>query len=1210
MNFSILRILLTITLVLGALSPAFAVDKFYNADFKGWRDNRTDSGFNAKLEREGTKARISVSSPYQFGKAMTPAGPISMRFTPTLILQITVAELEEGGILSVEIVNAGPPYDGYKVLTDISQPGTYNTNIGKATEWTGNRNFWIAVWLEGTGKEAVVSKLRIGEKLAPVKALAAAASKKKSEPKKSPKAPVAAREGEDDAKRMKIDFRGDTTKNYKHFEDWSEGRGGWRDGTTNKGMDTEITVKKGGRIRVKLQERATYGKIMSKEKPLVVDFRKFPFLEVELERELEVGRVKVQLVQARNPDNFHVVIPGFSRPGVYIANIPEVAGWKKKEAFFIEIWLEGAGTEISLRSIGFSRKMSVLQGIMTPVQSVRAAELAPSKQADVLKIAGVADQTFRGQWLQGVANDPEWGELNRYGMKLINIGYSEIAQKLYFIFSIHPAEEVSLYGAIGYDLVNEFEGLLWEDPFARAIKAKIDAGLVKIYDFYAGNVAQIGSVYDPLFTDLTFKKASTFRGFLWKPQAGDFNFKLFGTRLLTDPSDYKENIYLTAARVSNNFTLPPGSIRLGLNAVNLAKTNGEIGSDLFQGKVDPEIYQNYVPSIYLKIENNTDTNAYYNTDWENSVTIVGTAGAPVDTIHIDFRPTGGSIYIYDQNKTYFDEGSVAQGINAGGYITYRFPLRLDLQTLLEPSDIRSITFDLEMGGWAQPTTGEIEFFVSSDGRDWQKAPLANQNDAKIIADSDFIILDDYINNTGIFNTLVNGNFDSTEETLARSILSVDASGQLFSVNLDAEYAVSLAHNQTFRGERVTHQANAFYVKASRGFSGALLKAAYFQVMPEYDTSLVTYNSVDDNDNGTLMPDLYQDKSGVVFGDYSNRGWPDKEYVIGLYVPEDYLLIENEDRNHNGLLDTRENDHEPDYPYRRDQRGYDISLFIPRQVLENTDLADFEFEARGLVVERISEPGINQTVDAQLNYINTSIEDWYFKAGIYAASVIDQLSDQYQMYGAGGKENKVKSETKDEVEIPVTVDYLHNLVITPSLTIKYDAPWGLRGTLVNRFRYNQPFFSDQAKQQGNEVDVDLRYRHYVMGGFSMTPIYQGRFNARQANAASPVHNTYYLPYEHAGGDWRDIPIFHGFYLKTLYPIMDEYKLAVDLGHELSLHALRGMPDKIHDKLAVGLLRDLPRGYLRVQWEMNKVYFPYDNAENWGQSALWAQFTLTF
>lgn len=1184
-----------------------AAEKFYNADFKDWRDQRTDSGFNAQVDREEGKARVLVPTQFTYGKVMTPQAAIAMTVTSSLILQVTVDEISADSALSVEIINAGPPYDGYKLIKGITQPGTYSASIGKVTEWTGDRNFWVAMWLEGSGKSALVSKLRIGENLPQPKVEAPAAAPAPAKKAAAPAAAAPAAEAPaekkavdlEDAKTTQIDFRGKIDDNYVAFENWAQGLNGWQDGTVAKGNDTEAVVKKGGRILLKLQPKATYGKFRSPEKPLTVDFEQYPFLEVETEREFENGRVKVRLCQARNPDNFHDVITNFSRPGVYIANIPEVAGWRKKETFFVEIWLEGANTELHIRSLGFTKKMTVLQGILTPIQSINAAELAPSKEGSILNISGVADQLYRGQWLEGVAAQPNWQELDRYGKKLINIGYSEITQKLYFMTSIHPSQDVDIYGALGYDLVNAFEGLTWENPFARAIKAKLDFAMVRMYDLYVGNVAQIGSVYDPLFTDLTFKKASTFRGFLWKPKVGDFNFKLFGTRMYTDTGTYKKNVFLTGARVSNNFTLAPGSVRLGLNAVNLSKSNGELDADIFQGKVDSTIYQNFVPSIYIRFKNNTDQNAYYQQLWTNQVTIYSTRGA----IIADLAPPAGSALIYDQSNTYFDKSNplnYSQGINATGYMIYRIPLKISMEEIIDPkTDLTSISAELNMGLWAANSYGTIDISISSDGTNWQPVTLSSNNGsgARIFDAAQFTL--STADNAASYTALINGVFDPTEDTLARSALSADAKGELFGVNLDAEYALSIAHNQSFRGERINHQSNAFYAKLSRGFSGALFKAGYFQIMPEYDTSLDGYNSVDDNDNGATLPDLYQDKAGVVFSDFSNRGYPDKEYVVGLYVPEDYLFSESEDRNHNGLLDSRENDHQPDYGYRRDQRGYDISLYVPRQVLEDTPAAGLELEARALVVDKISGEGRNQTIDAQLTYTNTDLEDTQITAGVYVASIMDKLSDQYSMY------------TAEDVLIPISVEYLHNLVVTPSLMVRYDAPWGLKATLLDRFRYNKPFFTDLPETKGNEVSVDLRYRHYVLGGFSMTPIYQGRFNARQANADSPIHNTYYLPVGYTGADdWQDIPIFHGFYLRNSYPILDEYNLAVDLGRELSLYSKRGLPEKIQDKMAVGLMRSLPRGYVRIQWELNKVYFPSANGDNWGQSALWAQVTLTF
>jgi len=726
-------------------------------------------------------------------------------------------------------------------------------------------------------------------------------------------------------------------------------------------------------------------------------------------------------------------IHSFMRRGVYIANIPEVAGWRKKEAFFIDIWLEGAGTEIHLRSIGFSKKMSVLQGIMTPIQSVDAAELAPSKSSDILKVSGVADQIYRGQWLEGVAAKPNWGELDRYGKKLIDIGFSEITQKLYIMAAIHPAEGLDIYSNLGYDFVNEYDGVVWEDIYGGTVKAKMSFLLVKYFDFYAGDVSQIGSVYDPLFTDLTFKKSSPFRGFLWKPQVGDFNFKLFGTRMYTDTSQFKENVFMTGIRASNYFSIAPGSIRVGLNAVNLSRSNGEIDKNIFQGKIDASEYQTFAPSIYIKIQNNSEHHMFYSGIHTNTLAI-----SADENIAVNLDPNaGGTNYIYDKNKTFFNDNdptNLVQVIYSGGYIIYRIPLTHNGE-LVDPNSLGSIVVDVEGGAYEAETgvyRGTLDISISSNTSDWisltQEPWVARlPEDDHTYADySSSVVLGD---GSEELSALRDGEFDSTEETIARSVLSVDLSGQLFGVNIDAEYAASLAHNQTFRSEHTTRQANAFFVKMSKGFSGALIKAAYFQVMPEYDTSLLTYNTVDDNDNQAVLNDSHADKSGVVFNDYSNRGYPDKEYVTGLYVPEDYLLHEKDDRNHNGILDSRENDHEPDYTYRRDQRGYDLSATLPLGLFDGFIISDLELELRATNIERISNGDVNTTIDGVINYINDDIENLRIKFGIYAGAIKDRISDQYKLY------------TSADEEIPIVVQYTNDVIVSPELLVTYDAPWG-------------------------------------------------------------------------------------------------------------------------------------------------------------------------
>jgi len=1190
---------------LGLAASAWAVD-FYSADFSGWRDKSTSPGFNAVLAKSGKKIKISVPKEVKFGKVMSPEEGISMNVTPNLILQITIDSLDEGSAVSVEATTAAPPYDTHKILNNLTKSGTHNVSLGSAANWSGPKSFWISIWVEGSGKSATISQLRIGENLVELAAPSPAAKKADAAPTPAPK-----KEPIPDAS---ADYRGDTATAYQYYEDWDGGLNGWRDGNTDKGMNTSAEPKK-GKLVLKPKDKAAYGKFMSPKRALEIDFSSFPFLEIELERDLEEGSVKVNLVQAKNPDNFRTVIPQFSRRGVYVANIPEMTGWKGTTPVFVEIWLEGSETQVTFKSIGFARNMGVLEGVMIPVQSVSATELAPNKAPTILKVSGVADQTFRGQWLDGLlakTMPTSWTTFDRYGKPTIDIGYSEIAQKLYFITSITPSPNVGIYAALGYDLVNNFEGLTWEDPYARAIKAKIDYGLLRFYDFYAGHVAQIGSVYDPLFTDMTFKKASTFRGFLWKPQLGPVNVKLFGTRMATNTQDYKDNIYLLGARGQTTLNMTPGSLRVGLSAVNLAKTNGELDSDLFQGHTDPETYKTFMPSVYVRIYNNSNGIIYYN----NQFAVAGNTNINITTgtgtTYLDYGPPAGNNFVYEQSKTYYDAATNGQGIYQGGYVTIRVPLRDDITgNAMDPATLSTVTGRLQTGAWGRPAgsySGSVDISVSSNNTSFM--PVVSQAvNADGATDFSFNMTPSQV------ASLSQGTFDSTEGTLARSILGVDIRGQLFGVNVDSEFDASLAHNQTYQGKHVTHQANSFFVKLARGFGGALVKAAYFQISRDYSTALDSYNSVDDNDNGSLLPDRYPDKAGVVFGDYSNRGVPDKEFTIGIYVPRDYLFNEGEDRNHNGLLDTRENDHEPDYTYRRDQQGFDVNILVPRQVLAGLLSSNFEIELRGQNITRISKPGRNKTVDLQMSYINTDVDDLTVRGGFYLANIQDDLSDQYEYFTAGEK-NLPGSGTPNlgEYQIRVTNQYNHNLIFTPGVMARYNPSWGLDAAAFSRFRLNQPLGSDRPVTHGLAGGVDLRLKYYLLGSFAITPIYQGLFNFEQA-AISPIHNTYYIPHGFAvGDDVHKIPMYHRMYLQTSYALMDEYRLAVDGGREFVRHVYPAGTendfDFYKDRLAIGLLRDLPRGYIRVQYELNKTYFPYNNFYNYGQGVVWAQLTVTF
>ncbi|MBN1595271.1 hypothetical protein JW933_05015 [candidate division FCPU426 bacterium] len=1193
-------------LVLNAV-PALALEKFKQAEFRGWRDEASNPGFHALMEGKKDFGQIKVPMDFEYGKVMTAEAGISMEFSPGLVLHIKVDELTRDTTLEVEVMESNPPYTGIKVIKEISDPGEYSVNLHEATGWDGERSFWVAIWLFGTGAEAKVSNLQIGEGIKIVNKATPGAGRRVREEKKIFGKGL---------KESKDDFRPDKEKNYAYFEDWSKGLNGWQDDTIKKGLDSIADIQGKGKMVLKVKKKVAYGLFVSPPKPFVVNFNTYPFLEMEVGQALEEGKVRVRLVNSRNPDEFRVITPKVERADVYMVNIPDHTGWREEKSFYLEIMLEGEDAELALNSIGFSKKMATMQGIIVQQQTLQPLALAPMKTLDALNLSVFSDQSYRGQYLDGVAKDSEnWRDLNRWGVPLRDVGYSEIKQLFYLNSYLRPADGIEAWLGIGYDITNELNGVDWEEPGGRYMDARLDFGLLHYYDLYVGNVSQIGSVYDPLFTDLTFKKDYKFRGLLWKPKIAEWQFKFLGTRLSTSSSNYhRDNVFLTGVRAMKGFTFSGiGSVQFGVSALNMSKTNGNLDENLFIGPGEPpEVYQTYVPSIYIRINNNTSTvddstysHLYYRTTDINYLQINNTAGLPIVA---SFSPTvdGEIPYLHTSSNTYqdpmtTDPNNTAVGINEGGHIILRVPLLLN-QGLgtggrVNPSQIQSITMNCYISSWSMADEGSVDFQISTDGETW-----TTMQSIDIFTSESPLVSGSFALPGNQLAQLKEGKFKD-EGTMARSILGIDLKGQLFGVNIKGEAATSIAHNQTYTGVRTNRFAPAGYVTLSQGVEGALLKATYFNMSADYSTSFSGFDLVDDNDNQSVINDIDAEKSGVIFGDYYNIGQPVAEYTHDLYIPRDYLFDERSDRNHNGLMDNRENDHEPDYPYRRNQRGVEASVTIPRQVLSGFYLSNMEIGLYGHRVERLTQPGRNESLAASLSYRNTDLDDLDFTVGVYGARIRDDISDQYELYNA-------KDEDPALDEIAITNEYEDNLVVTPEFKLQYKPSWGLQGTLVDRFRYNKQLFAEREQYIGNMCAVDMRYKHYLVDSLATEPVYAGRFGTRQANASAPIHNTYYLPQEFGLQEYQDVSIFHGFYLKNSLTIINEYQLAIDLGREISYLAKHGKPEEIRDILVVGIMRDLPRGKVRIRYELTKVYFPYANALNWGQGAVWAKLELAF
>ncbi len=131
-----------------------------------------------------------------------------------------------------------------------------------------------------------------------------------------------------------------------------------------------------------------------------------------------------------------------------------------------------------------------------------------------------------------------------------------------------------------------------------------------------------------------------------------------------------------------------------------------------------------------------------------------------------------------------------------------------------------------------------------------------------------------------------------------------------------------------------------------------------------DGATQEFNLYDDNDDGDQWPDdhpndsalssindagvfpgLDENDDNVIDTDQNSNGTPDWAEPFLFYNSDPLEFMHDVDFNNNGLPDLVENDDEPDYPYRRDQRGWHAFVSFPRLIPGVKRFAFGLYEAR-------------------------------------------------------------------------------------------------------------------------------------------------------------------------------------------------------------------------------------------------------------------------
>ena len=209
-------------------------------------------------------------------------------------------------------------------------------------------------------------------------------------------------------------------------------------------------------------------------------------------------------------------------------------------------------------------------------------------------------------------------------------------------------------------------------------------------------------------------------------------------------------------------------------------------------------------------------------------------------------------------------------------------------------------------------------------------------------------------------------------TTGQTIFGFDLEATFVGLKVRAEYERNLLYRSfpVLLGRHGTERDAAWYVNVLKDVGPWEIGGEVFRIGPRYGGGydsrrggvrlytdlagesqdqqvLSEYPLVDDNDdndryaddnlrdypNGPeiesgVFPGLDEDNDNIPDDDKNANGVPDFEEPFLLYFSDPQEFVYGIDLNNNGVIDERENDNKPDYPYDRDRRGLHGFIALP------------------------------------------------------------------------------------------------------------------------------------------------------------------------------------------------------------------------------------------------------------------------------------------
>lgn len=322
---------------------------------------------------------------------------------------------------------------------------------------------------------------------------------------------------------------------------------------------------------------------------------------------------------------------------------------------------------------------------------------------------------------------------------------------------------------------------------------------------------------------------------------------------------------------------------------------------------------------------------------------------------------------------------------------------------------------------------------------------------------------------------------------------------------------------------------------------------YFYMGPYYTTTIVTYNSyagagvlssrqfapwdfVEDNDDNDRFPDLNspdpvpgigshgyepdgvfpgkdEDKDGIPDTNRNGNDLPDyvEPFLMYYVEPDEYAY--GRDMNNNGVIDVREDDRKPEYPYDPDRKGYHVYLRLsPTRFLSLTLGRLDSREVAGGGVNKVNYAKLTLNVaktgmgrvfaELKLKDVRDDIRDDVFKYSEKPGGVYDPMTGYGALYKA--------TYTEDPL------DYRDSFVRTMYISADVTPVQGLNFHASLKEELNdQRWLSDRV---GLTAAVSRMDYTFCLGGLEVTPAFKLQWlkKTRKSTRVPLMHEVRLVP----------------------------------------------------------------------------------------------------